>query len=146
MMAARTAHSGTTLLAVVGIVAALADGVLAAIGATSWQSYRSGALTVEQTGPFMVMGASAAVGAVLALLAMIALLRGGRGLARATLRLTWLRLGAVFIALVAVTLIAGISAAGVFGVTLAVGDALGGFVVTGVAARRTTVGHQPRRT
>jgi hypothetical protein len=130
------------LLAVVGIAAALADGVFAVLGATAWQSYRDGGLTADQAGPFIVMGASAVVGAVLAVLAMIALLRGSRGhrLARATLNLTWLRLGAVFVALAAVALTIGVTAVAVVGMVLAVGDAFGGFVITGVAARRTRDG------
>jgi hypothetical protein len=140
--AARTQNGGNTLLAVVGIAAASADGVLAVLGAAAWQSYRDGGLAAEQAGPFIVMGVSAMVGAVLAFLAMIALLRGvrGRGLARSMLALTWLRLGAVFVALAAVVLTVGVSAVAVVGIVLAVGDAFGGFVLTGVAARRTRDG------
>jgi hypothetical protein len=137
MTAAPTERSGKTLLAVVGIVAAFADGVVAWLGATAWQSYRDGGLTIEQAAPFLVMAVSAAVGAVLGVLAMIALLRRGNGLARGTLNLTWLRLGAVFVALVIIALTVGVSAVGTVGMALAVGDALAGFVVTGVATRRT---------
>jgi hypothetical protein len=135
-------RTGNPLLAAVAGVVALADAILAVLGVTAWWSYRDGALTAEQAAPFAVMGASAAAGAVLALLAMIALVRGrrGAGLARAAVNLTWLRLGAVLIALIVVTLTAGVSAAGAFAMVLAVGDALGGFVVTGVAARRTRDG------
>jgi hypothetical protein len=83
------------------------------------------------------MAVSATVGAVLGVLAMIALLRHSNGLARGTLNLTWLRLGAVFVALVIIALTVGVSAVGTVGMALAVGDAFAGFVVTGVATRRT---------
>ncbi|MBW6440019.1 hypothetical protein KZ829_40475 [Actinoplanes hulinensis] len=124
------------------IVYALAEGGLAAMGVVAWQSYRDGDFTTVQAGPFTVMGASAAIGAILAILAVIALLRGGRGqgLARGTLNLTWLRLGAVLIALAVIALTVGVSVAGIFGMVLALGDALAGFVVTGAVARRTRGG------
>ena len=142
MTAARTEKTSTTLLAVMIIVYALAEIGLAAMGATAWQSYRDGDFTAAQAGPFIVMGASAAAGAILAILAMIALLGGerGQGLARGTLNLTWLRLGAVLIALAIVALTVGVSATGMFGMVLAIGDALAGFVVTGAATRRTRSG------
>ncbi|MBO3739483.1 hypothetical protein [Actinoplanes flavus] len=124
------------------IVFALAEIGLAAMGATAWRWYRDGDFTAVQAGPFIAMGASAAVGAILAILAVIALLRGGRGqgLARGTLNLTWLRLAAVLIVLAIFALTVGVSATGVFGMFLAVGDALAGFVVTGAAVRRTRSG------
>jgi hypothetical protein len=142
MTAARTEKTSTTLLAVMIIVYALAETGLAAMGAIAWRSYRDGDFTAVQAGPFIVMGASAAAGTILAILAMIALLRGerGRGLARGTLNLTWLRLGAVFIALAIVALTVGASATGMFGMVLAIGDALAGFVVTGAVTRRTRSG------
>ena len=142
MTAAWSEQAGNTLLAAMMAVMVLADGVLAWLGAMAWQGHRNGMLTVGQAGPFAVMGVSAAVGALFALLAMIALLRGGRGhaLARGTLNLTWLRLGAVLVALVIVVLTVGVSAMGILGMVLAVGDALAGFIVTGVAARRTRDG------
>ncbi|BEL01932.1 hypothetical protein Q0Z83_001230 [Actinoplanes sichuanensis] len=142
MTATSTNHSGNTLLAVLGIVAALADGMLAALGALAWEAYQDGAFTAAEAGPFIVMGVSGAVGAVIGLLAMIALLRGGhgRGLARATCELTWLRVGAVVIALLVLALVVGVAAAGVFGMVLAVGDACGGLVVTRVAARQSSDG------
>jgi hypothetical protein len=139
MTAARTEKTSNTLFAIMIIVYALADAGLAAMGAIAWRSYRDGDFTAAQAGPFIVMGVSAAAGAILAILAMIALLRGerGQGLARGTLNLTWLRLGAVLIALAIVALTVGVSATGMFGMVLAIGDALAGFVVTGTATRRT---------
>ncbi|MEV6305005.1 hypothetical protein AB0M02_36725 [Actinoplanes sp. NPDC051861] len=70
---------------------------------------------------------------------MVALLRGQHGsrLAQTTLTLTGLRLGAVLTALIAVTLTAGIAPAGIFGMAVAVGDALAGFVTTTITAHRT---------
>ncbi|BCY08834.1 hypothetical protein [Actinoplanes sp. L3-i22] len=141
MTASRTENGRNTLLAVMIAAAALADALLAWLGATAWISYRDGGFTAAQAAPFAVMGVSAVVGVVLTLLAMIALMRGHHGLARVAGVLTWLRLGAVTVALAVVTL--GLGVAGmfsVFGVVLAVGDALGGFVITAAAARRTRGG------
>ncbi|HWS38644.1 MAG TPA: hypothetical protein VN408_38650 [Actinoplanes sp.] len=124
-------------------VAVLAEGLVAALGAMAWSDHRGGGFTAEEALPFTVAGISGAAGALLAVLAMIALLRGseGRGLARNAVNLTWLRLGSVIIALAAVALTVGVTS--VFplaGMALAVGDSIGGLVVTGAAARRTADG------
>lgn len=140
MTGARTERGGNTLLTVMIGVAALADGLVAVLGATAWSSYRDGGFTAEEALPFTVAGVSGAAGVVLALLAMTALLRGrrGHGLARAAVNLTWLRVGVVIIALAVVALTVGVTALfPVVGIVFAMGDAVGGLVVTGAAARRT---------
>jgi hypothetical protein len=140
MTAARTRHGGNALLVVLIGVAALADGLVAGLGPMAWSDHRAGGFTTEEALPFAVAGMSAAVGVVLAVLAMIALLRGraGRGLARAAVNLTWLRLGSVIIALAAVALTVGVTSVfPLVGMALALGDSIGGLVVTGAAARRT---------
>ncbi|WP_433790682.1 hypothetical protein [Actinoplanes sp. CA-252034] len=127
-------------------VVALADCLLALLGNMAWQGRRDGSFTPENAMSFTVMGASAAVGALLAVLAMSALLRGrqGHGLARVTANLAWLRLGGVILALAVGALTFGASAVAAafpaFGIVLAVGDALGGLVVAGAAVRRTRDG------
>ncbi|WP_430781117.1 hypothetical protein [Actinoplanes sp. G11-F43] len=140
MTASRTEHGGNTLLAMLIGVAASADGLVAALGVVAWSDHRRGGFTVEEALPFTVAGMSGAVGVVLALLAMAALLRGraGHGLARAVVNLSWLRLGAVIIAVAAVALTVGVTS--VFplaGVLFAVGDTAGGLIVASAAARRT---------
>ncbi|GGN96449.1 hypothetical protein GCM10010112_87710 [Actinoplanes lobatus] len=142
MTAARTERPSNVLLAVMSAVVAFADGVLAVLGATAWLGYRDGGFSGAEAAPFIVMGVSAAVGGVLALLAMIAFLRGrrGQGLARALVNLAWLRLGAVVIALAVVALThsaATVAVFSMFGIAVAVGDAVGGLIVTGAALRRT---------
>lgn len=144
MTAARTERGGNTLLAAVLIVVAVAEGVLVWLGWTAWQAYRGGNFTIEEAAPFCVMGGSAVAGVVLALLAVIVLLRGrrGRGLAGAAVVLARLRLGTVIVALVVVVLASSVVASvtamlPIFGIVLAIGDALGGLVVTGAAVRRT---------
>ncbi|GIE82856.1 hypothetical protein Aph02nite_88060 [Actinoplanes philippinensis] len=130
-------------LAVLIVVAALAEGLVAGLGAMAWSDHRAGGFTTEEALPFVVAGVSAAAGVVFAVLAMIALLRGrsGRGLARAAVNLSWLRLGAVIIALATVALNASVTSAfPLVGMVLAVGDGIGGLVVTGAAARRTSDG------
>ncbi|GAA2888529.1 hypothetical protein Acy02nite_70350 [Actinoplanes cyaneus] len=136
-------HGGIFLFwtGLAGALVALADALLAWLGATAWLSYHDGGFTAAQAAPFAVMGASAVAGVMLTLLAVVALLRGHHGLARATGTLTCLRLGAVTVALAVVTLLLGV--AGMFsllGIVLDAGDAIGGFVVTGAATRRTRDG------
>ncbi|MEV4276905.1 hypothetical protein [Actinoplanes xinjiangensis] len=146
MTAAQNRRAGNTLLVVMIVVVALAECLLALLGAMAWQGRRDGGFTPENAMPFTVMGASAAVGVLLAVSAMIALLRGprGHGLARVTAGLAWLRLGGVILVLAVGALTFGASAVAaafpVFGIVLAVGDAVGGLVVAGAAVRRTSGG------
>lgn len=77
------------------------------------------------------------------LLATVALARGGRGHAAATIasRLAWLRLVGVLFALAAVTLLLGgdavVGGFEAFGAVMAVVDTLAALIVTSAAVRRT---------
>lgn len=140
------ACGGSPVLASLTGILVLADAGLAALGATVWNAQRHGNLTGGEAATFMLLGASAALGAVVYLFTLIALARGaqGRGLARFVSRLAWLRTAAVIITLIAFVILIGISAiAGAletFGAVLAVLDALAAVYVTGVAVRRTSRG------
>jgi len=140
------ARGGSPVLASLTGILVLADAGLAALGATVWNAQRHGHLTGAEAATFMLLGASAALGAVVYLFTLIALARGaqGRGLARFASRLAWLRTAAVTIALIAFVILIDISAiAGAletFGAVLTVLDALAAAYVTGVAVRRTSRG------
>jgi hypothetical protein len=142
MTAARTTRTGRPLLTAMMAVVVSAEFAVMWLGVTTWSEYRNGGFTTGEAGPFVVAGVSAVAGAVVGLLAMIALLRGRRGLvlARWTLNLTWLRLGATLIALMILALAEGVSGVWAAGMLLAVVDVVGGFVVTGTAVRRTRDG------
>ncbi|MEU4157788.1 hypothetical protein [Actinoplanes sp. NPDC026670] len=146
MTATPAKRAGNAMLIIMIVVVALAECLLALLGAMAWQGRRDGGFTPEEAMPFTVMGLSAAVGVLLAMFAIVALLRGprGQGLARVTAGLAWLRLGGVILALTVGALTFGVSAVAAafpaFGVVLAVGDAIGGLVVAGAAVRRTRNG------
>jgi uncharacterized membrane protein (DUF485 family) len=137
---------GSPVLASLTGILVLAEAGLAALGVTIWNAQRHGHLTGAEAATFVLLGASAAVGAVVYLLGLIALARGaqGRELARLASSLAWLRTAGVLIALIAFVLLIGTSAiAGIletFGAVLAVLDALVAVYVTGVAVRRTSGG------
>jgi len=139
-------RGGSPVLASLTGILVLADAGLAALGVTVWNAHRHGHLTGAEAATFMLLGASAAIGAVVYLFTLIALARGthGRGLARLASRLAWLRTAGVVIALIAFVILIGVSAiAGAletFGIVLAVLDALAAVYVTGVAVRRTRGG------
>jgi hypothetical protein len=140
------ARRGSPLLAALTGVVILADGALVGIGVLVLNLWRNGNLGTSEAATFMLMGASAAVGAVVMLLAAIALARGprGRGLARLASGLAWLRVLGVFVALAAIAVWLGGSAiAGsfeTFGAVVALADAFFALVMTGVAVRRTGSG------
>jgi hypothetical protein len=143
MTTAGTGRRGNLVLASLTGILVVADGVLAAIGWMVWSAQRRGNLSGPEAATFILVGASAAVGAVALLLALIAVTRGSRGhrAARFASALAWLRLAGVIIALIAMAIRLGISAiAGpfeTFGAVVAVADALFALIVTGVAVRRT---------
>jgi hypothetical protein len=134
---------GSPALAALTGILVLADAGLAALGATVWNAQRHGHLTGAEAATFILLGASAALGAVVYLITLIALARGARGsgLARLASRLAWLRTAGVIITLIAFVILISISAiAGAletFGAVLAVLDSLTAAYVTGVAVRRT---------
>jgi hypothetical protein len=125
-------------------ILALTDGALAGIGLVVANARRQGNLTTVEAATFLVVGASAAVGVVILVLALIALSRGSDGHAIAQLAsvLAWLRLPCVIIALPVIALGFGFSAmSGVLqtaGAAVAVADALPTLIVTGVLLRRTS--------
>lgn len=137
---------GSPVLAALTGILVLADAGLAALGATVWNAQRHDHLTSAQAATFILLGASAALGAVVYLFTLIALARGaqGHGLARFASRLARLRAAGVIIALIAFVILIGISviagALETFGAVLAVLDALAAAYVTGVAVRRTSRG------
>jgi len=140
---ARTDGRGSLVLASLTGVLVLADGGLAALGLMVWNALRRGNLTGPEAATFTLLGASAAVGVVVLLLALIALARGarGRGVARFGATLAWLRMAGVITALMAIAVRLGASSvAGVFetsGAVVALADAVGALIVTGVAVRRS---------
>lgn len=146
MNTARNEGRGSLLLAALTGILVLADGGLVGLGLMVWNAQRRGNLTGTEAATFTLLGASAAVGAVVLLLALIALARGarGRGVARLASMLAWLRAAGVIIVLMAIAIRLGGSAiAGVFemsGAVVAVADSVGALLVTGVAARRTRQG------
>lgn len=139
-------RGGSPVLASLTGILVLADAGLAVLGVTVWNAQQNGHLTGAEAATFMLLGASAALGAVVYLVTLIALARGGHGhgLARFASRLAWLRTAGVIIGLFAFVLLIGISAiAGAletFGAVLAVLDAFAAVYVAGVAVRRTRGG------
>jgi hypothetical protein len=127
-------------------VLVLAEGGFAAIGLLVWNGHRTGHLSTAEAATFTLLGASAAAGAVIMVLALIGLARGfrGHGIARLAATLAWLRLAGVIIALVAIATAFGTSAIvgtfPTFGAVVAVADAILALIVTGVAVRRTRRG------
>jgi hypothetical protein len=140
------AHRSRLALSVLTGVLVLADGALAALGVLVWDARRRGNLTESEAATSIVLGASAAAGALLLLIALIGLARGVRGHPAAQIAsvLAWLRLAVVLVAPMVVAILLGLSAvAGVLetsAVVVAVVDALIGLLVTGVAVRRTRHG------
>lgn len=131
------------LLAFLTGLLALADGALAALGLMIWNAHRHGHLTTSEAATFALLGASAAVGALLSLLALTAFARGarGHGTARFASGLAWLRSLCVIIALAAIATAFGTSAIigqfETFGAAVALVDTVFALIVTGVATRRT---------
>jgi hypothetical protein len=140
------AGRGSPLLAALTGVVILADGALVGIGVLVLQGYRNGNLTTSEAATFLLMGASAALGAVVMLLAAIAFTRGPRGcgMARLASGLAWLRVLVVLIALAVVAVRLGVSAVAgsfeTFGAVIALADASFAVIVTGAAVRRTGSG------
>jgi len=146
MTSAPAGGQGSPLLAALAGIMILVDGVLVAIGVLVWGAQRNGNLTASEAATFTLLGASAAVGAVVMLLAAIALARGrrGHGTARLASGLAWMRVAAVLIALVVIAIsLGGAAIAGsfeTFGAVVAVVEASLALVVTGTAVRRTSHG------
>ena len=146
MSSATPAGRGSpALVALTGLLVA-AEAGLAAVGLLVANAYRRDDLTGAEAATFVLLGASAAVGALVLLLAAIGFARGGsgHGTARGAAVLARLRAGAVLVALVVIALRLGGSAlAGLLettGALVAVADALVALWVTGVAVRRTRHG------
>jgi len=146
MTSAPTGGRASPLLAALAAIMILADGLLAAIGVLVFNAQRNGNLTAPEAATFILLGASAAVGTVVMLLAAIAFARGprGRGAARLASGLAWLRLAGVLIAIAVIAVWLGSSAiAGsfeTFGAAIAAAEAALALVVTGAAVRRTNQG------
>ena len=143
MTAARPPRQGSLLLASLTGILVLADVGLAAIGLLVWNAQRRGDLTAAEAATFTLLGASAAAGAVVLLLALIALVRGprGHGIARLAAGLAWLRLAAVIVTLAVIAIrLGGAAIAGTFatfGAVVTVAEAVIVLIVTGAALRRT---------
>ncbi|NMO54498.1 hypothetical protein HH310_25345 [Actinoplanes sp. TBRC 11911] len=133
-------------LALLTGILALTDGALAGIGLVVANARRQGHLTTVEAATFLLVGASAALGVLILVLALLALARGtaGHTLARLASALAWLRLPCVIIALPVLALTLGFAAlSGVLqtaGAAVAVADALPAVVVAGILTRRA-----PRR-
>jgi hypothetical protein len=146
MAANPTGPGGRVALASLTGILALVDGGFAAIGLLVFNAHRTGHLSTAEAATFTLLGAGAAVGAIIMLLALIAFARGtrGHGIARITAGMAWLRLAAVIIALVAIAAAFGttaiVGAFQTFGAAVAVADAILALIVTGIAVRRTRHG------
>jgi hypothetical protein len=134
---------GTLGLALLTGMLALADGTLAALGLLIWHALWRGDLAGTEAATLLLLGASAAVGALVYVLALLALARGHQG-ARSTSALALLRVAGVLVALVLITVRFGVDAiAGpieTFGAVVAVAEVLGALTVTRVISRRTVPG------
>jgi hypothetical protein len=145
MTTAPTRARNVVLAALTGILV-LADCGLAALGWMILAAERRGDLTRPESATFILVGASAVLGAVVMLIALVALARGpsGHRAARTAAALAWLRTAGRVIALVAVTIWLGAPAiAGLLptpGAVIALIDAVIALIVTGVAERRTRHG------
>jgi len=132
---------GTLSLAVLTGMLALADGALAALGLLIWNALWRGDLTGTEAATLLLLGGSAAVGALVYVLALLALARGRQG-ARSTSALALLRVAGVLGALVLIPVRFGFDAiAGpteTFGAVVALAEVLGALTVTRVIRRRTT--------
>ncbi|MEU4221848.1 hypothetical protein [Actinoplanes sp. NPDC026623] len=130
-------------LALLTGILVLAEAFLARLGVMVWNEQRDGHLTGAEAATFIVIGVSAAIGAVLYLFTLCAFARGvrGHGLARFASGLALLRLAGVMVALVAIAFLIDVSAiAGLqetFLAALAVLDALTAVYATRIAVRRT---------
>ena len=146
MAAQATDRPGRVAMASLTGILALIDGGLAAIGLLVWTAHHNGHLTAAEAATFTLLGASAAVGTVIMLLALVALARGpaGHGIARLAGGIAWLRLAGVIIALTAIATELGTAAIigqfATFGAVVAVTDAVLALIVTGIALRRTRHG------
>ena len=137
-------HTGRNLvMAALTAVLIGVDAALAAIAVMVWSAHRDGNLTTAEAANFAVLGVSSAAGIVILSLALVALVRAGRGhrLSRAAAGLAWLRLAAVIIAVPIIALQLGAAAITELfpasGAVFAVTDALIAVIVTGAARRRT---------
>lgn len=146
-MATRPAvHPRSLALSVLTGILVLTDGALAALGVLVFTAHRRGNLTTVEAATSVALGASAAAGVLVLLLALIGLARGvpGHRAAQIAAVLAWLRLTGVFICLATIAVLLGIAAlAGALetaAAVIAVADALIALPVTGVAARRTRHG------
>jgi hypothetical protein len=146
MSSAPVAGRGNPLLAALTATVILLDGALVTIGVQILHGWRNGNLTTQEAATFLLVGASAAVGAMVMLLATIALVRGPRGHGTALLAsgLAWTRLGAVLIALAVIAIQLGTAATDgsfqTFGAVIAVVEASLALIATSVAVRRTRRG------
>ncbi len=143
MTGAPTTGRASPLLAALAGFMVLVDGALVAIGVLVWGAHRNGNLAAAEAATFSLLGASAAVGTVIMLLAAIAFARGprGRGPAGFASGLAWLRLTGVLAAIMVIAIRLGgsaiVGAFETFGAVLAVAEATGALIVTGAAIRWT---------
>ena len=142
-MTTAPAQGRSILMASLTAVLVLTDCGLTALGWTVWNAYRHGDYTGPEVATFALFGASAVLGAVVLLAALIALARGtaGHAAARFASGLAWLRLAGVLIALAVIVIRFGASGiAGLlqtFGAAVALVDAFIAVIVAGAAVRRT---------
>ncbi|GAA2714057.1 hypothetical protein [Actinoplanes palleronii] len=143
MTSPRPAAPGNALLGLLLGILVLAEAGLAALGALVWSACHRHSITAAEAASFTVLGVSAAAGAVITLLALIAVVRGRHGhrLARAAAGLHFARLLGLVVATVLIAGQLGIAAvAGLtetFALALAGVEVLGALYATTVVARRT---------
>ncbi|MFD1365777.1 hypothetical protein [Actinoplanes sichuanensis] len=131
------------VLGVLTLILVLVDAGLVVINSIMWTAYRAGDVTAAEVAPFMLFAGSAAVGAVVMLLAAIALFRDGLGhrLAEVAVVLAGVRVVAIPIAVVVVVVTVGMSSVSgpsdIFLIVLSVFEAVVELMVARVAAART---------
>lgn len=140
MTTGRTDGPSTLALALLIGMLVLADGALAALGLVIWYALWRGNLTGDVAATLLLLGGSAALGALAYVLALLALARGP-GVARFASALAVLRLLGVLVALAFIAFRLGLDALigliETFGVVVATAEALGALMVTRVVRRRT---------
>ncbi|MEU4161879.1 hypothetical protein [Actinoplanes sp. NPDC026670] len=131
------------VLGALTLVLVLVDAGLVAINSIMWTAYRDGDVTAAEVAPFLLFAGSAAIGAVVMLLAAVALFQDRRGhrLAELAVVLAGARVVAIPVAVVAViATVATPSVSGpsdIFLIVLSVFEAVVELMVARVAATRT---------
>ncbi|MFC4071620.1 hypothetical protein [Actinoplanes subglobosus] len=131
------------VLGMLTMVLVLVDAGLVAINSIMWSAYRDGEVTAAEVAPFVLFAGSAALGAVVMLMAAVALFRDRRGhrLAEVAVVLAGLRVVTIPIAVAVVVTTVGTSSvtgpSDIFLIVLSAFEAIVELMVARVAVTRT---------